>query len=267
MIIRTKHRILLSVSCCLLVVTGCVTNPYTQRKQFIITSESAEMSMGAHHYKDFLKEAKLSKNAFYVNMVNRVGKRIAKVANQPKFKWEFNVVESDQINAWCMPGGKIVFYTGIMKLFDNEAELAAVMGHEIAHAIARHGGERMSQGIIINIAGALGSLTVKKKKREKFLAIYGGATTVGAVLPFSRKHEYEADYIGSLLMAKAGYNPQAARNFWKKMARMGGKSFEFLSTHPADEKRIKEIGRRMSEFMNHYNRASVKYGFGQKIPK
>lgn len=263
---RLKSKCLI-VCCSILAITACVTNPYTKRKQFIITSESAEMSMGAQHYRDFLKEAKLSRNAFYVNMVKRAGKRIAAVADKPNFKWEFNVVESKQVNAWCMPGGKIVFYTGIMKLFENEAELAAVMGHEIAHAIARHGGERMSQGIIINIAGALGSLTVKKKNREKFMAIYGGATTVGAVLPFSRKHEYEADYIGSLLMAKAGYNPRAARNFWRKMAKMGGNNIEFLSTHPADEKRIKEISRKMGEFMNQYNRAPTKHGFGKKMPK
>ena len=218
--------------------------------------------MGARHYRDFLQEAKLSDNEEYNRLVRRVGRRIAAVAGKPEYKWEFKVVASDKVNAWAMPGGKIVFYTGIMKLFENEAELAAVMGHEIAHAVARHGGERMSQGIVINVVGALGSLAVEKEDREKFLAVYGGATTVGAVLPFSRKHEYEADYIGTILMAKAGYDPRASRNFWKKMAERGGGQIEFLSTHPADENRIERLDKKMPEFLSHYNAASPKYGKG-----
>ncbi len=245
----------------------CISTNETGRTSFIMTSESQENEMGEDYYKEVLKESKLSSNKRWVELVNRVGKRIAAVSGKD-YEWEYNVIQSKEINAWALPGGKIAFYEGIMKIFDNEAEIAVVMGHEISHAVLRHGGERMSQGMVISILGTvLDSLTQENQYRELFLGAFAGVTTLGVVLPYSRVHEYEADNYGTMLMAKAGYDPRQSVKFWEKMSKLskGGKPPEFLSTHPSDENRIKKLEELLPDALKEYNKASKRYGLGSKV--
>ncbi len=251
----------------MLFIMACSATPYTGRKRLMLTTEQQENAMGAESYKEFMGKATPSSNRAYIDLVTRVGTRLAAAANRPDYAWEFEVVESKEINAWCLPGGKIVFYTGIMKLFDNEAEIAAVMGHEIAHAVLRHGGERMSQGLVIQALGTmLESMTETSQNRALYMLAFGGISNVGVLLPFSRKHEYEADRTGTMLMAKSGYDPDAATAFWKKMIKLGGtKTPEFLSTHPADGNRVKALAKVSGEMRGYYTNAPQRYGLGEKI--
>lgn len=245
----------------------CATTPYTERTRLMLTTEAQENEMGEKSYREFMAKAAPSRNRVYVGMVERVGRRLAAVAGKPDYKWEFAVVESNEVNAFCLPGGKIVFYTGIMPMFENEAELAVVMGHEIAHAVLRHGGERMSQAMAANVVGSiLGALTEKDGKRELYMAAFGGITTVGLILPYSRKHEYEADETGTLFTAKAGYAPDAAVSFWQKMMKQGGaRPPEFLSTHPADAKRVEYLRKIMPRMKQVYSAAAEKHGDGEAL--
>ena len=245
---------------------GITTNE-VGRTSLILTSESQENQMGDEYYREVLKESNLSKNKKWVEMVNRVGKRIA-ASTGKEYNWEYNVIQSKEINAWALPGGKIVFYEGIMKVFDNEAEIAAVMGHEIGHVVLRHGGERMSQGLVINLLGSvLATLTEEDQYKELYMGAFAGITTLGFVLPYSRLHEYEADNYGILLMAKTGYDPKQAIKFWEKMSKLstGGKPPEFLSTHPSDENRIKKLEELMPQAMEEYKKSAHKYGSGDKV--
>jgi predicted Zn-dependent protease len=201
-------------------------------------------------------------------MVKRVGARIQKAvetyfaqqglsAELSGYRWEFNLVEDPQINAWCMPGGKVVVYTGILPLTQNEAGLAVVMGHEIAHAVAEHGNERMSQALLQQLGGVALSVAMKDEPtetRNMWFAAYGIGSQVGVLLPFSRTQESEADHLGLIFMAMAGYDPRVAPEFWKRMAAKGGeKPPEFLSTHPADETRIRQINEWMGEALQYYS--------------
>jgi predicted Zn-dependent protease len=175
------------------------------------------------------------------------------------YRWEFNIVEDSSINAWCMPGGKVVVYTGIMPVVQNETGLAVVMGHEIAHAVANHGQERMSQGLIAQMGGMALSAALQKKPEQTqalFMTAYGVGAQVGALLPYSRLQESEADHIGLIFMAMAGYDPHGALDFWRRMANTGkgGAPPEFLSTHPSDETRIKKIEDLIPEAMTYYNK-------------
>jgi predicted Zn-dependent protease len=179
------------------------------------------------------------------------------------YKWEFNLVESKDKNAWAMPGGKVVVYTGILEVAQDDAGLAVVMGHEIAHAIAKHGSERMSQALLVTAGGVALESSMEDDssgKREAFLTAYGLGTTVGLMLPYSRTHEKEADRLGLIFMAMAGYDPQTAVGFWERMAaeKEGAKMPEFLSTHPADETRIQNIKDYLYEAMPYYNRSLQK---------
>ncbi len=249
------------------IATSCATTPYTDRTRFMLTTEAQENEMGEKSYREFMAKAVPSRNLAYARMVERAGKRLAAVAGKPEYKWEFSVVESNEVNAFCLPGGKIVFYTGIMPMFENEAELAVVMGHEIAHAVLRHGGERMSQAMAANVVGAiLGALTEKDGKRELYMAAFGGITTVGLILPYSRKHEYEADETGTLFTAKAGYAPEASVSFWQKMMKQGGaRPPEFLSTHPADKKRVEYLQKLMPRMKQVYSASAEKHGNGERL--
>lgn len=246
---------------------GCATTPYTERTRLMLTTEAQENEMGEKSYREFMAKAAPSRNRVYMGMVERVGRRLAAVAGKPDYKWEFTVVESKEVNAFCLPGGKIVFYTGIMPMFENEAELAVVMGHEIAHAVLRHGGERMSQAMAANVVGAiLGAVTEKDGRRELYMAAFGGITTVGLILPYSRKHEYEADDTGTLFTAKAGYAPEAAVSFWQKMMKQGGaRPPEFLSTHPADAKRVEYLRKLMPRMKQVYSASAEKHGHGEVL--
>lgn len=228
--------------------------------------------MALDQYRSFLSENKvLSPSASSAAMVDRVGARISSAItnyynSQDKsnviegFNWEFNTVESPEANAWCMPGGKVVVYTGLLPITQNETALAIVVGHEIAHAIARHGSERMSQSMVQQMGGVALQVAVAQQPEQTqslFLQAYGIGSTVGAVLPWSRQQETEADKYGLIFAALAGYNPQEAVPFWQRMAKAGGSSApEFLSTHPSNETRIRKLKQFMPEAMKYYAKSS-----------
>ncbi len=245
---------------------GCRRAPGTARDQLMFISEEREIAMGVASYRQLLKAAPLVRDAEIANLVNKVGRRIAEVADKPEYHWEFAVIRDDEmINAFALPGGKVAVFTGILKITESEAGLATVMGHEVAHALQRHGAERMSRGILESIAqlgtiGAAASGAVDPAAAQGLLSAYG----VGVTLPFNRKQESEADYIGLRLMAKAGYDPQEAVLFWERMSgcprkligklcfRSGAAIPEFLSTHPSDVTRINQIEAWVPDAMRFY---------------
>ncbi|WP_299546494.1 M48 family metallopeptidase [uncultured Helicobacter sp.] len=223
---------------------SCSSTDYTNRSQLMLLGEKEEIALGNRSAEAILKESKISHNQAFIQMTKRVGKRIANVSNRPDFKWEFYVLEDKQVNAFCLPGGKVFVYTGLLKLVNSDDELAVVLSHEIAHTILRHGAERMSMQNIRQISGSILGLIVQSQAPEYtslFNQAYSIGSNVGVMLPFSRSHELEADKVGIALMQKAGYNTQAALIFWRKMAANGKNNLEILSTHPSDAKRIKEI--------------------------
>ena len=262
---RTIHTILLSGF--LLVLVACATVPITGRKQMNLFPESDMIATSLTQYDAFLKENKLSGNKEQTAMVKSCGHRIAKAVEEfmrangmgdrvANFQWEFNLVEDDTPNAWCMPGGKVVFYTGILPYTKTEAGLAVVMGHEIAHAVARHGNERMSQQMGIQALGTGLAIALNEKPAETqqmWMTAFGVGANVGVMLPFSRSHENEADKMGLIFMAMAGYDPAEAVEFWKRMSQIDGqKPPEFLSTHPADETRIRNLRAFLPEAMKYF---------------
>lgn len=248
-------------------LTGCSTVPITGRTQLNLVSDSEMMAMSFSQYDQFLKENPLSTNQEQTAMVKRCGKRISdaviKYMNEngyenhiKDFQWEFNLVADDTPNAWCMPGGKVVFYTGILPYTQTEEGLAVVMGHEIAHAVAKHGSERMSHEMGVQMGGAALAVALDEKPEETkalYMSVFGVGSQVGFMLPYSRTHEIEADKLGIIFMAMAGYNPEAAVPFWERMAASGGqKPPEFLSTHPADGTRIGKLKENMPEALKYY---------------
>ncbi|GMU94633.1 M48 family metallopeptidase [Ignavibacterium album] len=264
-----RIKIHLSLFLLTLLVYYCSTVPITGRKQLSLIPASEINALSFQQYGEFLKQNKLSEDKEAVAMVKRVGVNIQKAVeayftqnnmmNQLQgYPWEFNLVESNEINAWCMPGGKVVVYTGILPLTKDETGLAVVMGHEIAHAIAQHGAERMSQSLLQQLGGMALSVALQNEPettRNIFLAAYGVGSTVGVMLPFSRTHESEADRLGLIFMAMAGYNPEAAVDFWTRMSQSGGaKMPEWLSTHPSDETRIADIKKHLPEALGYYKR-------------
>ena len=236
--------LLLSVN----LLPACQTVPVTGRRGLMLVGVGQEREMGEKSYRETLAKSKLSTDEKALAMVRRAGKRLAD-ASGSDFAWEFNlIVEDKTINAWCMPGGKVAVYTGLLPVAKDEAGLAVVMGHEIAHALARHGAERMSQEMIAQSGAAVLSVALSKQAPETqdlYQRAYATGVGVGALLPFSRAHESEADHIGLLLMAKAGYDPQAAVDFWQRMAKAtggaGGGLQKYLSTHPSNADRIRLI--------------------------
>ena len=248
----------------LLSVTGCTTNPYTNRSQFLLIPESQEVQMGNRAYAQALNDPKvvISKNQAEVEPVQRVAERIIAAAKQSKyakraesFQWEVTVIKADGTkNAWALPGGKIAFYTGIFPEAKDENGLAAIMGHEVVHALARHGAERVSQHTAADLGMRIAGAAFNMKPLTQTLAMQ--ALGIGVLLPFSRGHESEADYIGLLLAADAGYDPREAVLLWKRMAESSKSSPpEFLSTHPAHETRIENLQKWMPEAMARYERA------------
>ncbi len=230
----------------LLSFTGCLANtPYTHRKQLVLFSPQQEMQMGYQSAKQILQKEPLSHDRRLNAVVQRVGKRIAAAAVQPDYKWQFFVIDKNVLNAFCLPGGKVFVYKGLFRAVQNEDQLAVVIGHEVAHAIARHGAERMSMMQLGRMGKTIASQTIGGGKYADVInKAYGSVEGVGLVLPFSRKFEYEADEIGLYLMTKAGYNPREALTFWDNMRRLSQgkrKPPEFLSTHPADIHRIQKI--------------------------
>lgn len=250
-------------------VVACSKVPITGRKQLKLLPNSMLLQMGQANYATFLKENPAvnppTKESAEVTAVGvRVSQAVDKFMNDngmaknlAGYKWEFNIVDSKDINAWCMPGGKVVVYTGIMPLAKNDAGLAVVMGHEIAHAVANHGNERMSQQLAIQLGGISLALAIQQKPQQTqdiFLASFGVASTLGS-LAYSRQHELEADKLGLIFMAMAGYDPIRAVTFWQEMAKVsaGNKPAEFLSTHPSDERRIAQIQAFLPEAQKYYH--------------
>jgi predicted Zn-dependent protease len=253
----------------LLLLSGCSEVGITGRKQFNIVPDSTMHSMSFQSYSEFLSQHKLSTNAQQTQMVKRVGVRIQNAVEQycktnyiedhlEGYKWEFNLVDDPNVNAWCMPGGKVVVYTGILPIAQGETGLAVVMGHEIAHAFAEHGAERMSHGLLVQIGDVALSTALEDRPeltKNLFMQSYGIGTTLG-VLKYSRTHENEADHLGMVFMAMAGYNPEEAIGFWQRMAeqKKGAKPLEFLSTHPADETRIQNLKNLLPDAMQYYKK-------------
>lgn len=232
---------------------ACVTGVETQRSQLILIPDSQMNALGGQAYSEVLKTAKKSSVPAHQEMIRRIGMRIAK-ASAAKYDWEFEVIDDPKtVNAFCLPGGKIAFYTGIFPVAENEAAIAAIMGHEVAHATARHGAERMSHGVVAQVGlAALDGVLSKNKNRGLILGALGVGTQVGVMLPFSRSHESEADRIGLRYMAKAGYDPQEAVALWKRMAAQGGRTPELLSTHPDPLRRAEDLAHQIAEVRSLY---------------
>ncbi|MBI5469104.1 MAG: M48 family metallopeptidase [Deltaproteobacteria bacterium] len=229
-----------------LALSGCVKAPYTERAQFIIISEPEEAELGVTTFGEIKKKSSLVSSAPDLDIIKRVGGRIADAAYKPEYRWEFILINDKAVNAFALPGGKVAFYTGILPVTKDEAGVAVVMGHEVAHVLARHGAERLSQREVMAIGQTALMAAIAGKSpaaQDALLGAYGVGAQVGVMLPFSRTQESEADKIGLILMAKAGYDPRAAVLFWKRMDELfGGKARpELLSTHPNDQRRIKEI--------------------------
>lgn len=246
-------KTLLSISAIFL-ISGCTSKtPYTERSQMIFVSSSEEMALGEKSYKEALSEAKVITNTKDAKRVKTIGEKIAKVSDKNDFKWEFNLVEDKQVNAFCLPGGKVVVYTGILKYAKNDDQLATVISHEIAHALARHGAERMSQNMIQQGVGTAGNILVgatAPQYQNAFDIAYGAGSNLGVMLPYGRMQESEADEIGILLMQKAGYNVNEAVKFWENMSEGKDKKSDFFSTHPSSDTRIADIKKIISKPKN-----------------
>ncbi len=251
---------------------ACTQNALSGKRQFTLLPESELQGLANTQYRQFLTGKRIigtSTNAD-ANMVNRVGERIVSAVNKlyaekgiterlKGFDWEVNLVQDNQVNAWCMPGGKIVVYTGLLPITQNEDALAVVMGHEVCHALLQHGNQRMSQALVQQMGGVALSVALSNKPQETrnlFLLAYGVGSQVGVMLPFSRGHELEADRWGLIMAAKAGYDPRSAIGLWERMEKAGGgKMPEFLKTHPSEGKRIERLERIMPEAMEYYTRS------------
>lgn len=236
---------------------GCRTAPVTGRKQLIMMPESQEIALGAQAYSETLSKEPESKDPAIRAMVERVGRRIADVAGRNDFQWEFKAIASPTQNAFCLPGGKVAIYEGILPICKNDDGLAVVMSHEIAHALARHGGERMSHNSIAqNLKSITSRITQEKvpEKHELLMQAYGLGSQYLVLLPYNRKQESEADHIGLMLMAKAGYDPREAPRFWSRFANIdkGEQTPEFFSTHPSDQRRASDLMALMDEAMKVY---------------
>ena len=250
------HQPILGAIAATLLIVGCQTVQQTGRSQFIIVSDAQELQLGQDAYKETLQKSHISTRSDWQAQLRRVGQRIAAAADKPEFQWEFNVIQGKEVNAFALPGGKVAFWEGIMPVAQNDNGIAVIMGHEVAHALARHGAERMSQTMGAEILGQIISLGVGQVSpaiKDEVLQAYGVGANVGLLLPWGRTQESEADRIGLTLMAKAGYDPAYAIVFWERMAKIAGdKPPEFLSTHPSDATRINQIKEWLPEARANY---------------
>lgn len=263
-----RSRILLALLASCFLVSACATVPITGRRQLSLIPQSQMLATSYQQYGEFLQTAKLSGDAAATARVKRIGQRIQGAVEQyfaqqgqsdrlADYRWEFNLAESDEVNAWCMPGGKVMVYTGLLPVAQTDGGLAVVMGHEIAHAIADHGGERMSQQLVAQMGGMALDAALQSKPdqtRSLWMSVYGVGAQFGALMPFSRQQESEADRLGLIFMSMAGYDPHEAVTFWTRMAAAssGAKPPEFLSTHPSDETRIANLNKLLPEAMQYY---------------
>lgn len=251
--------------CCLLCVS-CTKTPITGKNVFIVTSEEEEAKLGEEAYRQELSKGIVSKDLRWNTITQRVAQRIAAVSEKPDYAWEFKVIESQDANAFCLPGGKIAVYSGILSHFKNEAEFATVMGHEIAHAIARHAGQRITLQFGSEISFSFLQLLLgggeNAEQKNLLLAALGLGATVGVQLPFSRSNELEADYIGLILMSKAGYDPKYSVDFWDRFGKNGPTPPTFLSTHPNPETRRDKL-QENTQVAEEYYQKSSRYGEGE----
>lgn len=249
-----KNKYLL-VLCIILFATACASVGITGRRQLMLVDPGQESALGLQAWQEVMSQSKISTDAENTRLVNEVGARIAAISGAD-YDWKFALIEDKSINAFCLPGGKVAIYTGILPYTQTADGLAVVISHEVAHALARHAAERMSQEMLMNTglsitAGALG----QNANKDLIMGLLGTGGQIGILLPYSRKHEFEADRIGLVLMAKAGYNPAAAVEFWQRMSQSGGgASLTFLSTHPSDAQRIAEMQKNLPEAMKYYNK-------------
>ena len=259
------QRISILLLMVILSLAGCSTVPVTGRKQLMLVPPAQIAQQSATAYRQVIKKGPLSQDIEKVEQIKRVGHEVSVAVEKylrqhghaglvSQFKWEFNLIENKTPNAWCMPGGKVVFYTGILPYTKDDAGVAVIMGHEIAHAVAGHGAERISQQLLMaGGAIAVSEVVEDSKYRDIYLIAYGLGGELGAVLPYSRIHESEADKMGLIFMAMAGYNPNVAIDFWKRMAeKKNGSVPEFLSTHPSDTTRINQLRKFMPQAMKYY---------------
>ena len=253
--LKTIHSLLLLAIASLLFI-ACSKTPYTNRNQLVIFSPQQELQMGYQSAQQILQKERVSNDPRLNNIVRKVGTKIAKAAAQPGYQWQFFVIDKDVPNAFCLPGGKVFVYSGLFRAVQNEDQLATVIGHEVAHAIARHGAERMSMIQLGRMGKQIAAQAIGGGKYASMInQAYGAGETFGMVLPFSRKFEYEADEIGLYLMTKAGYDPRQALAFWQNMMRLtqnSRKPPEFLSTHPADQHRIERLKRLIPKALKYY---------------
>jgi predicted Zn-dependent protease len=269
-----KKYILVGISFAVFAV-ACTTNAITGRSQLSLVSESSLQQEAVSQYKTFLSQNKVVSSTANkdAEMVKRVGTRIANAITQyyaqkglsnqlAGYNWEFNLVDNKEVNAWCMPGGKVVVYTGLLPVTQNEAALAIVLGHEITHAVAHHGQERISQALVAQGVGVVGDVFTSGNSQANniFNAIFAPSAQIGVLLPNSRKQEYEADHYGLIFAAMAGYNPREAVPFWERMSKLSGGSStpEMLSDHPLDSKRIQQIQAYMPEALKYYTPVNSK---------
>ena len=250
------------------IIAACVTTPISNKSAFIMIPIRQEIALGKQAYNQILKEEKDSSDQKTTNLVKQIGLRLAKVSAMPNLDWEFHLIKSEQQNAFALPGGKVAVYTGLLPIAMNEAGLATVMSHEIAHVIARHGAQRMSRQLILTAGLMATSISLNNGRQKKMImSALGVGIVYGLTLPFSRSNEAEADQIGLRYMAKAGYNPTEAVRFWKRFSSVkGGKKVpEFLSTHPTDKTRIALINRYLTRAKLDYSALKVRYGLGKTI--
>jgi predicted Zn-dependent protease len=264
----SRRRLHLALPLCgLLLIAACATVPLTGRRELNLIPADEMLATSFQQYEQFLGENKLSSDAQATALVKKVGNNIKSAVERyfrqegqsdrlAGYAWDFNLVKSNEVNAWCMPGGKVVFYEGILPICQDEKGIAVVMGHEVAHAIAEHGNERMSQALLTQMGGmALQAALASKPEQTQslFMTAFGVGAQVGVLLPFSRQQETEADRLGLIFMAMAGYDPHVAVPFWQRMAAQGGGAPpEFLSTHPADETRVRNLQEFLPEALGYY---------------
>ena len=242
----------------LVAAAACQTVPLTGRSQLLLLPEGSELQMGLTSYEQIIKKSKVATDPVVNEQVMRVGRRIAEATGRTDYTWEFKVLEDKQANAFCLPGGKVAVYTGLLPMTRDDAGLAAVLGHEVAHAVARHGGERVSQTLLVQTGLAATQVALSSNDPRTVQAVtslLGAGATVGVLMPWGRAQESEADRLGLIYMAKAGYHPSAARDLWVRMAEAAkGRQQppELLSTHPAPATRIGDIDRWLPEALRYY---------------
>jgi predicted Zn-dependent protease len=251
---------------------GCATVPYTNRSQLMLMSESQDLQLGAAAFNEVLKKERVVRDPQLVEPLQRVGQRIAAAAEKPEYEWQFVVIDDPKTaNAFALPGGKVAVYTGLYPIARDDAGLATVVSHEVAHALARHGAERVSQGTLIQVGAvgvAVATSGTSPGTQQAIMQAYGLGSAVGVALPFGRSQESEADRIGLILMAKAGYDPRAAIDFWQRMAaaEQGGRPPEWLSTHPSPETRVADLQKWMPDALAYFKPPGVPVAVLPPIP-